>query len=49
MFDYVPKTSLVPVKKKEINYLTRFYVILYIFINFPVFIDIKQTFNCKVE
>ena len=38
MFDCVSKTPLFPVKKKT-NYLIRFYIILYNFINCPVFID----------
>ena len=41
MFDCVPKTSLLPVKKNEANYL-----ISHNFIN--VFIDIKLTLCYKV-
>ena len=48
MFDCVPTLPLLPVKKKETSYLIRFYfyfliLIIYNFINFPVFIDITQT------
>ena len=39
---------LLPVKKKE-TYLIWYYIILYTFINCPVFIDIKQTLHYKVE
>ena len=43
MFDCVPKTSLLSVKKNEANYL-----ISHNFINCPVFIDIKLTLCYKV-
>ena len=46
MFDCVSKTPLFPVKKKT-NYLIRFYIILYNFINCPVFIDIKKNFRLE--
>ena len=42
MFDCVPKTPLLPVKKKETNL---FYMILHNFINCQGFIDIKQTLH----
>ena len=44
MFDCVPKMPLLPLMKKEINYVVRFYKILYNFINCPIFIDNKQQF-----
>ena len=49
MFDCVPKTPLLPVKKREVNYLFTFFcIILYYFINFAGFIDIKQTLHYKI-
>ena len=51
MFDCVPKRPLLPVKKKETNYLIRFtlfYIILYNFVNCPVLIDVKQTLRFKI-
>ena len=42
------KNSLLPVKVKETNYRIWFYIICYNFINFPVFIDIKQTLHYEV-
>ena len=47
MFDCVPKTPIMPVKKKETNPIG-FYIILYNFINCPVFRDIKKTLYYKV-
>ena len=47
MFNCAPKTPLLPVKKKKANYLTWFYIISYNFLNYPVFIDIKQTLHYK--
>ena len=47
MFDCVPKTPLMPVKKKETNPIG-FYIILYNFISCPVFRDIKKTLYYKV-
>ena len=41
MFNCVPRMSLLPVKKKETNYLIWFYIIAYSFINGPVFIDVR--------
>ena len=51
MFDCVAKTLLLPVKKKKQIFLycfTLFDVIFYDFINYPTFIDIKQTLHYKV-
>ena len=47
MFDCVPKTPLLPVKKKT-NLYDFMYFTQYNFINYPVFIDIKQTLRYKV-
>ena len=40
------KNAYVACKEKK-KYLIRFYIILYNFINCPVFIDIKQTLHYK--
>ena len=47
MFDCVSKTPQFPVNKKKTNYLIRLYIILYNFINCPVFIDIKKNFRLE--
>ena len=44
MFNGFPKTALLLVRKKETNYLIRFYIILYNFRNCAIFIDIKKNF-----
>ena len=44
MFDCVLKTLLLPVMKKETNYVIWFYN----FIDCPVFIDTKQTLHYEV-
>ena len=42
--------DVLPLKKKEINlyYFTYFYMILYDFINYPAFVDIKQTLGYEL-
>ena len=50
MFECVPETVLLPVKKKKqiiLYYFTYFYIILYDFIN-TTFIHIKQNLHYKV-
>ena len=50
MFYCVQETPLLPGKKKETNLydFISFYIILYNFINCPVFIDIKQALHYEV-
>ena len=42
--------DVLPLKKKEINlyYFTYFYMVLFDFINYPAFVDIKQTLHYKL-
>ena len=42
--------DVLPVKKKEINlyYFTYIYLIPYDFINYPAFVDIKQTLRYEL-
>ena len=46
MLDCVPKMPLLPVKKKTFSYM--YYIILFNFINCPVFIGITQILHYKV-
>ena len=48
MLDCVPKTPVLPVKKRETNYLIGVKIILFNFMICPVFIDTKQTLHYKV-
>ena len=48
MFGCAQKAPLLPVKKKETNYLIWFYIILYNFIASPGFLDTEQILDYKV-